>query len=61
MVNEKSNGTLDRNNSSLPLSAEEIDKYEFIKALAGIINKFGLKTFFYLLDNGNTKILYLII
>ena len=57
MVNEKSNGTLDRNNSSLSLSAEEIDKYEFIKALAGIINKFGLKTFFYLPDTANTKMI----
>ena len=59
--NEEFNVTLDHHNSSLRLLSGETDKYEFIESLTRLINKFGLKTFFYLLDNGNTKILYLII
>ena len=57
MENDKFNGTLDRNNSSSPLSAGEIYKDGFIEALIILINKFGIHTCFYLPDTGKTNIL----
>ena len=40
MGNEKFNGIIDRHNSSLPLSAGEIDNNDFIESLNRLINKF---------------------
>ena len=60
MIDENFNGTLERHNSSLPLSDVEIYKDDFVESLNRIINKFGLQTFFYLTNTGKTKMLYLI-
>ena len=60
MGNEKFNGIIDRHNSSLPLSAGEIDNNDFIESLNRLINKFWLKTFFFLPDTGKSKMIYLI-
>ena len=42
MRNEKFNGNIDHQNSSLVLSEGETDRDKFIEALNRIINKFGL-------------------
>ena len=40
MGNDKSNGTLDHQKSSFPLSIGKMDKDDFIEALNRLINKF---------------------
>ena len=57
MGSDKLNRTLDHHKYSLPLSAGEINKYEFIEALNRLINKFGLHNLFYLTNNGKTRML----